>query len=173
MDWVKLINKHESALVLYARQWSASHADAEDTVQAAFLKVWKIWKRNPSKWAGQENENGLVPYLYRAVKSTALDNIRSRNRRRIREEKAGNALYDENQVFKCGLEQKERSELVQKALESLPEEQKEVLVMKIWGDQTFKVISESLDISINTAASRYRYGLAALRNLLDKKNNER
>ena len=63
---------------------------------------------------------------------------------------------------------------MQKALESLPEEQKEVLIMKIWGDHTFKIISESLDVSINTAASRYRYGLAALKNLLDnEKHDER
>lgn len=167
MDWVELINKHESALVLYARQWCASHADAEDAVQEAFLRVWKIYRKDPSKWADKDNEKDMRPYLYRTVKSTALDNIRSRKRRKVREEKAADSLYDEEPAFNAGLEDKERSLMVQKALNSIPEEQKEVLIMKIWGGMTFKAISEALGISLNTAASRYRYGLSALGSLID------
>ena len=49
------------------------------------------------------------------------------------------------------------------ALRSLPAEQREVVVMKVWGEQTFDVIGHALEISPNTAASRYRYGMEALR----------
>ena len=50
----------------------------------------------------------------------------------------------------------------------LPEEQREVLVLKIWSDFTFAEIAEQLAISPNTAASRYRYALTALRRILDR-----
>ena len=49
------------------------------------------------------------------------------------------------------------------ALDRLPEEQREVLVMKIWNELTFAEIASALNISQNTAASRYRYALAALK----------
>ena len=49
------------------------------------------------------------------------------------------------------------------ALDLLPEEQREVLVMKIWNELTFVEIASALEISQNTAASRYRYALAALK----------
>ena len=49
------------------------------------------------------------------------------------------------------------------ALDHLPRDQREVLVMKIWNELTFAEIAEALGISQNTAASRYRYGLAALK----------
>ena len=49
------------------------------------------------------------------------------------------------------------------SIDRLPHEQREVLVMKIWNDLTFAKIAEALEISPNTAASRYRYALAALK----------
>ncbi len=52
------------------------------------------------------------------------------------------------------------------ALESLPREQREVLVMKIWNELTFAEIAQALEISQNTAASRYRYALGALKKTL-------
>ncbi len=60
----------------------------------------------------------------------------------------------------------EQGELLESALKELPEKFSEVLVMKIWGEQTFDKIGEALGISLNTAASRYRYGLEALRKKL-------
>lgn len=54
-------------------------------------------------------------------------------------------------------------QLIQSALGRLPEAQREVLVLKIWGELTFDEIARELDIPLNTAASRYRYALAALR----------
>lgn len=54
-------------------------------------------------------------------------------------------------------------QLIQSALARLPAAQREVLVLKIWGELTFDAIARELDIPLNTAASRYRYALAALR----------
>ena len=52
---------------------------------------------------------------------------------------------------------------VESVLRKLPSEQREVLVMKVWGGLTFPQIAAALNVSPNTAASRYRYALAALR----------
>jgi RNA polymerase sigma-70 factor (ECF subfamily) len=61
------------------------------------------------------------------------------------------------------LEADDRREAVEAAMRRLPEEQREVLVLKIWAELTFEQIAGELEISPNTAASRYRYALAALR----------
>jgi RNA polymerase sigma-70 factor (ECF subfamily) len=69
-------------------------------------------------------------------------------------------------LFAGPLEHDERRALVQSALGHLPQEQREVLVMKIWGGLSFPQIAEALQLSANTAASRYRYALAKLREQL-------
>ncbi len=63
--------------------------------------------------------------------------------------------------------------VVQNALAQLPVEQTEAVVLKIWYEMTFAEIGQILDISPNTAASRYRYGLAKLREILGESNDER
>jgi RNA polymerase sigma-70 factor (ECF subfamily) len=64
------------------------------------------------------------------------------------------------------LERDERRNAIAAALRTLPEEQREVLTMKIWGGLTFPQIALALDVSANTAASRYRYALVKLREQL-------
>ena len=154
LDWKQLLDDHGAALVLYARQWCNSHDEAEDAVQEGFLRMHR---------SKPEKINNPVPYLYKAVRWAALDRLRSDNRRSVREEKAGEILYEETPMFQDGLVADEQKQAIEKALAKIPPEQREVLVMKIWGGQTFKNIGEALDISLNTAAARYRYALAALR----------
>lgn len=145
--------------MLLARQWLHSHAEAEEAVQDALLKVWK------ARGAGEEPE--IVPLLFTAVKTSAIDRARSRSRREKRERKAGELLYEEREpMFEDRLEQEERRQAVEAAMNRLPEEQREVLVMKLWSDMTFDSIGRALGISPNTAASRYRYALDSLRGIL-------
>ena len=68
--------------------------------------------------------------------------------------------------FKDSIEQDERSQQIEAAIQSLPDYYKEVIILKIWGDLTFEQIAETLDIPMNTAASRYRYALERLRRTL-------
>jgi RNA polymerase sigma-70 factor, ECF subfamily len=60
----------------------------------------------------------------------------------------------------------ERRQAVEAALQRLPEAQREVLVLRIWGELSFPQVAETLSISANTAASRYRYALSKLRESL-------
>jgi RNA polymerase sigma-70 factor (ECF subfamily) len=149
-DWKGCFSELAPGLLLFARQWVRSGADAEDVVQEAFVR---FWRRNLNI------KNRAL--LYAAVRSAALDLIRRDNRRVRREvEVFGGAERTVQPQFEQ-LDDSQR-ELVA-ALDRLPRDQREVLVMKIWNELTFAEIGEVLGVSQNTAASRYRYGLAALK----------
>src|SRR5438067_2272188 len=111
-------------------------------------------------WRKQHNiaNRGL---LYAAVRSIALDFLRRDNRRARRESTAASET-DQTVQPMFEIEDESQRALVA-ALDLLPNEQREVLVMKIWNDLTFAEIASALEISQNTAASRYRYALANLK----------
>jgi RNA polymerase sigma-70 factor (ECF subfamily) len=145
-------------LLLFARQWVASAADAEDVVQTAFVK---FWRRQP------EARPEHYPLLYSAVRSTALDLLRGDYRRARREANpAVEVLREDQPYFDSSLEQRENATLVEEAMRRLPSEQREVLALRVWGELTFAEIAETLGESINTVASRHRYALEALRRSL-------
>ncbi len=148
------LDGHGPALVLFARQWVSSRSAAEDVVQEAFIRFWRSRHRVEEP----------VAYLFATVKHCALDWQRDRSRRSRREEVA--ARPEREPLFASPLEQDERRAAIDAALGELPESQREVLVMKIWGELSFPQIAEALRISANTAASRYRYALAKLREQL-------
>ena len=151
-DWKSCFSEVAPGLLLFARQWVQSAADAEDVVQEAFVK---FWRRN------HKIDNRAL--LYSAVRSIALDFIRRNSRRARREASAfGETEFSEPQ-FEI---EDETQRALAEAIDGLPREQREVLVMKIWNELTFAEIAGALGISQNTAASRYRYALAALKKML-------
>lgn len=152
-DWKVGFSELGPGLLLFARQWVHSAADAEDIVQEAFVR---FWRRNQSL-----ANRGL---LYAMVRSIALDLIRKDTRRARRE--AAVVSESEQSVEPQFQLEDESQRAVAVALDGLPKDQREVLVMKIWNDLTFAEIGEALGVSQNTAASRYRYGLATLRKIL-------
>src|SRR6478752_1214784 len=152
-NWKSCFSEVAPGLLLFARQWVHSAADAEDIVQEAFIK---FWRRN------HKIENRAL--LYAAVRSIALDFIRRDSRRARREASAvGETEEFVEPEFEFG---DDTQRALAEAINCLPCEQREVLVMKIWNELTFAEIAGALGISQNTAASRYRYALAALRNTL-------
>ena len=97
------------------------------------------------------------------MRSIALDFIR-RNSRRARRE--AEAVSESEQVVEPQFEFADEAEFVlAAALDRLPHDQREVLVMKIWNELTFAEIATALNISQNTAASRYRYALVTLKKM--------
>jgi RNA polymerase sigma-70 factor (ECF subfamily) len=153
-EWAVWLDQHGAALVLLARQWLASHADAEDVVQEAFVRFWRSRQRAVDPAA----------YLYACVKHCALEWQRGRLRQSRREQAA--ARPEAESWFAGPLEQDDRRAAIAAALRTLPENQREVLVMKIWGSLSFPQIALALRVSVNTAASRYRYALVKLREQL-------
>ena len=153
-EWATWLDRHGPALVLLARQWAASRADAEDVVQEAFVRFWRSRHRAADPAA----------YLYACVKRSALDWQRGRTRRTRREEAV--ARPEGEPLFSGPAEQAERRAAIAAALGTLPADQREVLVMKVWGGLSFPQIGDAIGVPANTAASRYRYALAKLREQL-------
>ncbi len=144
-------------MLLFAKQFVGCSATAEDIVQDGFLRFWKS--------RGAHAAEKLESHLYGCVRWAALDFLRRSKRARRREE---NYVADEVAVtdkgdFVCPVEGQETAEIVEAALSKLPGDQREVVVLKVWAGLTLQEIGDALDISPNTAASRYRYALGALR----------
>ena len=154
-SWTKLVDECAPALLLYVRQWAGSHADAQEIVQEVFIKFWRSRRA--------ETVEEPLPYQFVMARRKAIDLARSRKRRRDRERKAHERDPRTVTLFESRLEQDERRAMIEEVLNTLPPEQREVLVMKIWGELTFSEVADALGIPANTAASRYRYALGALR----------
>jgi RNA polymerase sigma-70 factor (ECF subfamily) len=149
-NWKICFAQLAPGLLLFARQWARSAADAEDIVQEAFVRFWR-----------KEHDITNRGLLYATVRSIALDFLR-RDSRRARRESTAVSEMDQTVQPLFDTEDESQRALVA-ALDLLPREQREVLVMKIWNELTFAEIASALEISQNTAASRYRYALAALK----------
>ncbi|MBI3885685.1 MAG: RNA polymerase sigma factor [Opitutae bacterium] len=158
LSWNDWFETYGPKLLLCARQWTRSLADAEDVVQEAFVRYWRHQRQLPG------DPQAL---LLTSVRRAAFDLARRDTRRGRREEKANGGLEDRTDFFEPQPgDDAERRREIEAALQHLPAEQREVLVLKIWQELTFEQIAETLAISPNTAASRYRYALTALRKKL-------
>lgn len=155
-DWGEWLHRHGPALLLYARQWAPTLVDAEDLLQEAFVRFWQS-RRSPED---------PRPYLFACVRNCGIDGARARGARKKHERLAGTRQQHEV-WFEARLERKETYETVQSALSRLPAEQREVVVLKIWGELTFEQIGRTMESSPNTAASRYRYALENLQRDLE------
>ncbi|HEY1581892.1 MAG TPA: RNA polymerase sigma factor [Chthoniobacterales bacterium] len=152
-DWKTCFAQLGPALLLFARRWTNCRADAEDIVQEAFVRFWR-----------REHSISNRALLYAAVRSAALDRLRSEQRRHRREAAAAQDGAEQVEPQFTGLDGGQQ--MLAAAVERLPNEQREVVLLKIWNELTFAEIAAVLEISQNTAASRYRYALGALRRIL-------
>lgn len=153
-SWKDWFQRHGPKLLLCARQWTRSLADAEDVVQEAFVRFWRH-----QRGLGGEPQ----ALLFTSIRRAAFDLARRNQRRADREERADGGREETESLFEPLAEADDRRLAIEAALRRLPAEQREVLTLKIWGELTFEEIARQLDIPLNTAASRYRYALAALR----------
>ncbi len=166
-DWSEWLQVNGPKMLLFARQQTRSHQDAEDVLQDALVKlIEKI--RNDEFIGGPE---AWQPYLYTAIRRLAIDLSRRDDRRKRREDTVGAADEEESHEafhpwFESESSDDETRVQLEEKLKELPAKFSEVILMKIWGERTFAEIGEILGISQNTAASRYRYGLEALKRSL-------
>ena len=167
-DWREWLDEHAPKLLLFARQQTRSQEDAEDVLQDALVKL-------VDKIRGNEFVGGMEawqPYLYTTIRRLAIDLSRRDDRRRRREDTVGVDTEEKSNTefhpwFESDSSDDEIRTQLETKLKELPPKFAEVIVMKIWGERTFAEIGEILGISQNTAASRYRYGLEALKRSLD------
>jgi len=135
-----------------------SHHDAEEALQEVFMRL----ALNKDKVAGAGN---IAGYIYMTARNEAFS-FRKKCRRMP-------ATVDPDDLWLVPADSTENfsdeAAQIADALGKLPEEQRTVIVMKAYRDMTFQEIAEALDLSLNTAASRYRYGLEKLKELLSGK----
>lgn len=122
---------------------------------------------------GQE---AWLSYVFASIRRLAVDYGRKSDRRQKREDEACAAEQDEDVYadpwFSSAAADEELKQFMEMQLRKLPSKFSEVIVLKIWGEQTFQQIAETLEISQNTVASRYRYGIDLLRKALRNKKDQ-
>ena len=150
-----LWDRYADDLLAFLQARLGSRHDAEDVLQAVFVRI----VRNRRRLAGARRLNA---YVYQIARNEAAQCRRSRRQR--------GAVGPEREPWLVATRSddagKELAEQLQTALARLPQGQREVVVLKVYRDKTFREIARLLHVSLNTAASRYRYGMEKLRSLL-------
>ncbi len=152
----RLYTKKAAEILLYGRALGLSHSEAEDVLQETFTALMRLAE------VPEQPEH----YVLRSFRNQAL-NYRRSLWRRIRRE------WESTRWFERGSEETEKERAAMACLAQLPLEQREVIVLKIWHQHTFEVIGRLLEVSPNTAAGRYRYGLKKLKTCLNGESYER
>lgn len=162
-----LINKHQQRLFSFIYSKIQDKDLTEDIFQDTFIKVIKTLKK------GKYNEEGkFLPWVMRISHNLIIDHFRKSNRMRsfkntdefdIFSVISDGSLNVEKQLIK-----EQILSDVRELVKELPEEQKEVLIMRMYKDMSFKEISENTGVSINTALGRMRYALINLRKIIEK-----
>ncbi len=164
-----LIKRHKQRVFSFIYSKVYDRDIAEDIFQDTFIKVIRTLKR------GAYNEEGkFLPWIMRISHNLIIDHFR-KNSRMPKFDNSGefsifsvlsdSSLNAEKQLIKDQLESD-----VRRLIEELPEDQKQVLVMRMYNDMSFKEISDNTGVSINTALGRMRYALINMRKIIEKHN---
>lgn len=164
-----LINRHNQRISSFIYSKVLNRDITEDIFQDTFIKVIKTLKR------GSYSEEGkFLPWVMRIAHNLIIDHFRKNKRMPMFEGNedfnifsviSDNKLNAEKQIIKDQID----SDL-SLLIEELPDDQREVLLMRIYKDMSFKEISENTGVSINTALGRMRYALINLRKIIDRHN---
>jgi len=139
--------RYGPALLLFAEGLAGERSRAQDVVHQVFLKLLETGRLHDTLDA--------KAYLFRCVRNAVLNDRKARQRDVVLDPEC--AWFEPpNRDYAAELN-------LRRALWGLPEDQREVTILHVWGELTFAQIAEVLGISANTVASRYRYALARLR----------
>ncbi len=164
-----LIKRHQQRLFSFIYSKVQDRDITEDVFQDTFIKVIRTLKK------GNYNEEGkFLPWVMRIAHNLVIDYFRKSNRmptfKNTDEFDIFSVLGDGNLNAEKQIIQEQIYNDVRDLVKELPEEQKEVLVMRMYKDMSFKEISENTGVSINTALGRMRYALINMRKLIEKHN---
>jgi RNA polymerase sigma-70 factor (ECF subfamily) len=158
LDLGRLYEVHAQALFSYLLNFTRNEQDTRDALQEVFVKL----ARNPGALRDARDERA---FLIRLAHNAAIDLMRRRGTRERHHERYGMEKLSPFAPSADPDEEAFRAELGA-GLGELPPEQREVVHLKLWEGMTFEQIAAALEIPANTAASRYRYGIDKLRELL-------
>jgi len=164
-----LITRHKQKIYSFIYSKVFDRDVSEDIFQDTFIKVIKTLKR------GAYNEEGkFIPWVMRISHNLVIDHFRKNNRMPKFENNSDfnifSVLHDGSlNAEKTMIKEQVEGDL-KKIIQELPDDQKEVLLMRIYKEMSFKDISEKTGVSINTALGRMRYALINLRKVIEKHN---
>ncbi len=163
----RLINRHQARIFNFINSKVQDRDTAEDIFQDTFIKVIRTLK------GGQYNEEGkFLPWTMRIAHNLVIDFFRKSSRmpkvKNTEDFDIFQFISDNSPNVEHGMVQDQVVKDLQKLVQELPEDQKEVLIMRLYRDMSFKEIAENTNVSINTALGRMRYAIINLRKLIDE-----
>ena len=164
-----LINRHKQKIYSFIYSKVFDRDVTEDVFQDTFIKVIRTLK------LGKYNEEGkFLPWVMRIAHNLVIDHFRKNNRMpkfdNTNDFNIFSVLSDSSLNAEKSLIKDQVEEDIRRLIDELPADQKEVLVMRMYNDMSFKEISENTGVSINTALGRMRYALINLRKVIERHN---
>lgn len=161
-----LIDRHSKRVLDYIRMMVKNNEIADDIYQETFIKVVKFIDD------GRYTDNGkFLSWVLRIAHNQVIDHFRqTKQQNNLSEADAGYDILNTRKFADTTVEDKMVSQQIENDLrrlvDKLPEEQREVVMMRYFGDLSFKEIAEQTNVSINTALGRMRYALINLRKMI-------
>lgn len=164
-----LVNRHQDKMFTSVYMLVRDRALAEDILQDAFFKIISTLK------GGKYNEEGkFIQWAMRIARNLVIDHFRKAKKMPMVTDSEGNDVFSYINVKEDNQEdlliQSEKDQKIRRLIEELPNEQREVLVLRHYAEMSFKEIATLTGVSINTALGRMRYALNNLRKLIEKHN---
>ena len=161
-----LINRHKNRIITTIILIVKDSYIAEDLFQETFIKIINNLKK------GKYNEEGkFLPWAMRIAHNMAIDYFRKTKRMPTITDSSGDDVF---RTIKIAVENREeqiirteKEDMVRAAINRLPEEQRQVLILRHYGNLSFKEIAVMTDVSINTALGRMRYALTNMRKIME------
>ena len=160
-----LVERHKLKIFNFIYSKVFDRDIAEDIFQDTFIKVIRTLKRGV-----YQEEGKFLPWVMRISQNLVIDHFRKSNRIPIFESKDNFDIFqiigDDIPNVESSMINKQVVEDLQKLITELPDDQREVLIMRLYKDMSFKEIAESTGVSINTALGRMRYAVINIRKLI-------
>ena len=165
----QLLKRHKRSIFTAIYLLVKNRALAEDIFQETFIKIINTLR------LGNYNEEGKFgPWAVRIGRNLAIDYIRKQKRNLVITDSDGNDVLSYIQIAEESREDKliqyQTEQNIKELVKRLPEEQRQVLIMRHWGDLSFKEIADQTGVSINTALGRMRYALNNLRKMMEQQS---
>ncbi|HBK82731.1 MAG TPA: RNA polymerase subunit sigma-24 [Flavobacterium sp.] len=163
----ELIERHKSRIYGFIYSKLDDRDLCDDIFQETFIKVIKTLK---SKSYNEEGK--FLPWVIRISHNLIIDYYRKNKKMPLTRENESNSIFAYLKDSSCTIEGSMITQQVEldlkRLIEELPNDQKEVIIMRMYHDLSFKEISEQTGVSINTALGRMRYAILNIRKLIEK-----
>lgn len=156
-----IVSSYSERLYWHVRRFTCNHEDSDDLLQEIFIKVWK-------SLPGFREESSLYTWIYRIATNETLNFLRKNRLRAMLNAESLESLLDkkadEDRYFNGDALQRE----VQKAINTLPDKQKQVFVLRYFEEMPYEQISDILNTSVGSLKASYHHAAQKVRSRLEK-----